>query len=88
MVMQVPLDGGCGRSNDTVAKAIGSVTTQGGNGSDQMRRSKVGTLRSAQSMKGQGDAGEGTRIIHLPFAQKQWWHAPSPFLKRLDNDSY
>ena len=33
MVMQVPLDGGYGRSNDTVTEAIGSVTTQWGNGS-------------------------------------------------------
>ena len=33
MVMQVPLDGGYGRSNGTVAEAIGSVTTQWGNGS-------------------------------------------------------
>ena len=33
MVMQVPLDGGYGRSNGTVAEAIGSVTIQWSNGS-------------------------------------------------------
>ena len=54
MVMQVPLDGGYGRSNGTVAEAIGSVTTQWGNGSDQTSCSKVATLRSAKSMKSQG----------------------------------
>ena len=89
MVMQVPLDGGYGRSNGTVAEAIGSLTTQWGNGSDQTSCSKVATLRSANSMKRQGDAGKGTRIVHLSFAQKQWcMHARSPFLKRLDNDSH
>ena len=33
MVVQVPLDGGYGRPNGTVAEAIGSVTTKWGNGS-------------------------------------------------------
>ena len=33
MVMQVPLDGGYGHSNGTVAEAIGSVTIQWSNGS-------------------------------------------------------
>ena len=59
MVMQDPLDGGYERSNGTVAEAIGAVTTQKDNDSDQTSRSKVATLRSAKSMKSQGDAGEG-----------------------------
>ena len=71
MVMQVPLDGGYGRSNGTVAEAIGSMTTQSENGSDQTSRSKVATLRSAKSMKSQGDSGKETRMVDLPFAQKQ-----------------